>query len=87
MCLLWKIKVPSTAKGGVGIMPAKHPCAWCGYPNAKHEGGYQKPNGSQGVEYFCCMEHFDLWLKWQATLSPVREQKRIQSFKEEVRAL
>ncbi len=61
-------------------MPDRHPCAWCQYPNAKRQGGFKKPDGTQGSEWFCDKEHFELWLNWQAMLSPVRKQTRITKF-------
>jgi len=77
-------QVPSTAKGGGGIMASdeKHICAMCGYPGAKHSGGYRKPNGTIGEEWFCSESHFNLWLKWRAAFSPVSAQKRIFQYKE-----
>lgn len=58
-------------------MPDKQSCAWCNYPNAKHQGGFRKPNGSEGSAWFCDKDHFELWLRWQAVLSPVKEQAKI----------
>jgi hypothetical protein len=61
-------------------MPDKHICAWCQYPGSKHQGGYRKSNGTEGTEWFCNMEHFDLWLKWQAMLAPIKEQSHLTKF-------
>lgn len=75
--------VPLAEKGGGGTMSQtkeKHKCAWCEYPNAQHQGGFRKPNGSQGTEWFCDMEHFERWLKWQSMFAPVREQVKLTQF-------
>jgi hypothetical protein len=57
----------------------RHTCSWCNYPGATHEGGLS-PNGPSG--WFCSQEHFDLWVKWQGMLSPLKEQTRIGQFTE-----
>jgi|GEM_PF-3104381 len=64
----------------------KHKCAWCGYPGALHQGGYQKSNGATDSEWFCNVEHFELWLRWQSMLAPLKEQSRIVPFDGEVSA-
>jgi len=68
--------------GGIMASDEKHICAMCGYPGAKHSGGYRKPNGTTGEEWFCSENHFNLWLKWKTAFSPVSAQKRIFQYKE-----
>lgn len=59
-----------------------HKCAWCGYPGATHEGGYQKVNGEPVSEWFCNREHFELWLRWKSAFLNHKAQEHIVPFAE-----
>lgn len=62
------------------IKKEMHVCVFCGYPGAVHRGGYRKPNGTIGEEWFCCEDHFDKWLLWQSMITPVRQQMHLSKF-------
>jgi len=64
-----------------------HKCAWCGYPEATHQGGYETRTGTKVEEWFCCKEHYEKWLTWQAALALVKAQTRISQFNEPAKAV